>query len=396
MVGLDISIHGCLVELSWPFFLWLHQHLAALPPLSEFWQHKAETLSHSCQQSRVCVHTLSTLLIAGRFPGNGSCHGLLSSPSGVVSFLSKPLNTCWSGCEATRSDFAEDAAHTPVTHPKIVTVEEEHRYSEMLHRCNRLSGDLGDLWCTTAVHHLSPVAQRSSSLHKRSRTLIESCHNIGFACLRWCIVDDPIVVTSKSGSEWSYVVAGHLHLSKMVKRGFCQEHRCTYRGSYVLRLNLNQQHWQPALSEAFQAEITSFFSSFLFNWPLFDNSALRFFLFSPSLSLGLLVFLCLMKGPHSFFVGFGVTFQNSFHGLGLSERWDHQRWGLPRLLACDLVSWSIKSSPSFSLFVVSPAVDPDEEGLIWSALVLMRRPECQKRRLCWHLRPWEETGPPLA
>lgn len=135
-----------------------------------------------------------------------------------------------------------------------------------------------------------------------------------------------------------------------------------FGGSYVLRLNLNQQQWQPAPLDAFQAEITSFFSSVLFNRPLFDSSALCFFSFSPSLSLCLLVFLYLMKGPHSLFFfslfeSFWVAFQNSSHALGLCERWDHQHWGgSPHLLACYLVSSSIKSPPpplKFCLHLVS-------------------------------------------
>lgn len=158
------------------------------------------------------------------------------------------------------------------------------------------------------------------------------------------------------------------------------------------------------------------------NQPLLMHSRLRLLLFSPLLySIGLSlttllsvsshflqVFLCAFlsfftswKGLIPFFLSFRVAFQNSFHALGLCERWDRQHWGVPHLLACYLVSSSIKSTPpqilpppSLSLFVVSPAVDPDEEGLIWGTLVLMWRPERQKWRLCWSLRPWEETGPP--
>lgn len=58
-----------------------------------------------------------------------------SSHSGAVSFLSQPLNICRPRSEATLSGLVEDAAHTPVAHPKIAAVKEEHRSNEMLHRC---------------------------------------------------------------------------------------------------------------------------------------------------------------------------------------------------------------------------------------------------------------------
>lgn len=62
----------------------------------------------------VCAYSLNSV-IAGRFPGNGSRDCLFSLAvrhSGVVSFLSKPLNIWWSRSwsEATISDFVEDAA----------------------------------------------------------------------------------------------------------------------------------------------------------------------------------------------------------------------------------------------------------------------------------------------
>lgn len=183
-----------------------------------------------------------------------------------------------------------------------------------------------------------------------------------------------------------------------------------FRGSYVLRLNLNQQQWQPAPLDAFQAEITSFFSSVLFNRPLFDNSALCFFSFSPSLSLCLLVFLYLMKGPHSyfFFKVFELLVQNSFHALGLCERWDHQHWGGP-LIFLLVILWvqALNQPPhpplKFCLHLVSLCLWClllcIQMRKVWfeAPLVLMWRPECQKWRLCVEvLRPWEETGAPLA
>lgn len=118
-----------------------------------------------------------------------------------------------------------------------------------------------------------------------------------------------------------------------------------------------------------------FFSSFLFSRPLFDNSA---FVFSKSFSVPSCLSLTHERASFLFFFffsGFRVAFQNSFHALGLCEKWDHQHWGVPHLLACYLVSSSIKSipqilpPPSLSLFMVSPAVDPDEEGSIWGTVV---------------------------
>lgn len=127
--------------------------------------------------------------------------------------------------------------------------------------------------------------------------------------------------------------------------------------------------------------------------------------FSQPLSLCLLVFLNLMKGPHSFFsfLFFNVlellfripSVPSAFVRGGIPDT-----EGVPRLLACYLVSSSIKSTPQIlpppccSLFVVSPAVDPDEEGLVWGTLVLMWRPGCQNWRLCWSLRLQEEPAPP--
>lgn len=136
------------------------------------------------------------------------------------------------------------------------------------------------------------------------------------------------------------------------------------------------------------------------------------FFYSVSLSFSshfLQVFLCAFLSFFTswkglipfFFLSCPAAFQNSFHALGLCARWERQHRGVPHLLACYLVSSSIKSTPqilpppSLSLFVVSPAVAPDEEGLIWGTLVLMWRPECQKWRLCvkvWG--PEKRRGPP--
>lgn len=63
----------------------------------------------------MCAYSLNSVIV-GRFPGNRSCDCLffflLSDISGVVSFLSKPLNIrgSWSWSEAAISDFVEDAA----------------------------------------------------------------------------------------------------------------------------------------------------------------------------------------------------------------------------------------------------------------------------------------------
>lgn len=118
---------------------------------------------------------------------------------------------------------------------------------------------------------------------------------------------------------------------------------------------LNQQQWQPARLDAFQAEITSFFSSFLFNRPLFDSSAFCS-LFLQVFLWAFLSFFTSWKGliPFFFFLSFWAAFQNSFHALGLCERWDRQHWGVPHLLACYPVSSSIKSTPQiFCLHLVS-------------------------------------------
>lgn len=157
------------------------------------------------------------------------------------------------------------------------------------------------------------------------------------------------------------------------------------------------------------------------NQPLLMHSRLRLLLFSPlfysiGLSLTTLlsisshflqVFLCAFlsfftswKGLIPFFWVFGLLFRIPSMPLafvrGRITNTEGSRIFLLVILWVQALNQppQILSPPSLSLFVVSPAVDPDEEGLIWGTLVLMWRPERQKWRLCWSLRPWEETGPP--
>lgn len=187
----------------------------------------------------------------------------------------------------------------------------------------------------------------------------------------------------------------------MMKTGFHQEHQCTFGGSYVLCMNLNQQQWQPFPLDAFQAEIKSFFSSFLLNRPLFDNSVLCFIPFSPSLSLCLLVFLNLMKGPHSFF--FFQRFQIAFLEF-LPCPWPLWEVGSPTprgsLVFLLVILWvqALNQPPKFCLHLVTLCL---WYLLLWIQMrkawfVLMRRPECQKWRLCWGLKAPRRARAPLA
>lgn len=212
-----------------------------------------------------------------------------------------------------------------------------------------------------------------------------------------------------SGLEVSYFTAGHLHLNEMMKRGF-QE--CRLFSSFFF--------------EALMFYVWILISS-SDNQPLLKHSRLRLLPFSPPFySIGLSLTTLLSVSSHflQVFLCAFLSFYTSWKGLIPFFFFFKFLGCFSEFLPCPRPVWEVGSPtlrgplifllvilwvqalnqpprakilppPSLPVFVVSPAVHPDEEGLIWGTLVLMWRPECQKWRLCVEVwGPEKRQGPP--